>query len=490
MGSALSTFLTIAATYIVTDLIQNYVWANRKADGTAKARWPASPKKLPFFFNGYQDFRSKGCKALTAWSKSDGLQSLFSVQLVKKRIIVLNQGSLVRKAFVELDQCNSSRPAPPGDLVENVMTDMGKTVFSAPFELYWSRLRRGIHKNQQEQLVNLNSMIRHFVDGLCERIQKQVESGTATIEAGLLRQWTDRLALEGILFMVVGATQVDSDKLDTIISLHHEVESMQSDAWYDRYAAFVPLARTVATLVRGSKPIVRVRNKLLDLILGLRNEDFNTLEEIEPSKNDPNPEQLTPDQIALNLMHLTLHGYTFLSAALFALIQRVASLSDLQAQLLHHPELVRATVAETLRCHPPATLWSHTSRVDHEFENWRVDEGTQLVVNLDRIHFDPATYPDPHRFDPTRFLKQNNNNSILDDKTAPATDHLAFGAGRRACLGKAASQQIMAQTLAGLVSAFKMKGGNADTSVEKPGNVFAWTGRSVVIGTTVEFSRR
>lgn len=126
MGSALSTFLSIAATYIVTDLLQKYVWANRKEDGTAKAPWPASPKRLPFFFNGYQDFRDRGCKALTKWSRSEGMQRVFSVQLVKKRIIVLNQGSIVRKALVDMDQCNSSRPAPPGDLVENVMTDMGK----------------------------------------------------------------------------------------------------------------------------------------------------------------------------------------------------------------------------------------------------------------------------------------------------------------------------------------------------------------------------
>lgn len=289
---------------------------------------------------------------------------------------------------------------------------------------------------------------------------------------------------------MVGATHVDPEKLDTIISLHNQVETMQSRTWYDRYAAFVPLARTVGTLVRGTKPIVHVRNALLDLILALRQDDFHPLKAIVSSKHDPSPEQLTPDQIAVNLMHLTLHGYTFLSAALFAMVQRVASMPDLQAQLRDKSELIHATVAETLRCHPPASLWSHTSRVDHEIENWRVDEGTHLVVNLDRIHFDPVSYPDPHRFNPTRFLQQSSGSSVLDDTAAPAADHLAFGVGRRACLGKAASQQIMAQALVALVSGFDLKGGDADTSIEKPGNVFGWTGRNMVIGSTIEFSRR
>jgi len=60
--------------------------------------------------------------------------------------------------------------------------------------------------------------------------------------------------------------------------------------------------------------------------------------------------------------------------------------------------------------------------------------GSSVMVNIQGIHLDPKRWPQPLKFDPNRFLSNNNDSRSI---THPeAFSFLAFIAGPRNCLGQ------------------------------------------------------
>lgn len=505
LTSILYFFGSITITYILSNYVQGFLWGNKYQDGTYKKPWPASPSGLPFFGQGYEAFRRGYARVFTQWSRELG-SGVISVPLVQKRVIVLNTGSAVKQALVDRDQCNSSRSEKTNDTVEMVMSDQAKTVFTATFSLYWARLRRGIHKViGRDRVSQFDPVFEAQSRNLCESIKEE----EATLQVDELRELVDTVALEATLAMVVKQEgPLDQVTKQRIIEICRKTQDIQTSAWYFRYSPFVQFAKVVSVLMYGTNSITRLRNELLDIVLGLQGPKVKpgsiaaALERTEPSKNDPEPVQLTHAEIAVNLVHLTLHGYQMLSSALFTLIQRLASLPELQERMYKQltaaddKALVHAFVLESLRFNPPCRIYSHTSRVDHDLEidgtEYRVDDGTPLVVNLDNIHFDSTSYRDPHTFNPDRFLAASADISVLDKpvKGKYAKDHLAFGVGRRACQGSLASQRLMAAVVEALVRRYKLRGGDPDTQIDLHSGVWSWTGRTETKGVAVEFSAR
>ncbi|MFG3226062.1 cytochrome P450 [Kitasatospora sp. NPDC048194] len=88
----------------------------------------------------------------------------------------------------------------------------------------------------------------------------------------------------------------------------------------------------------------------------------------------------------------------------------------------------QALVSETLRLYPSAWLLPRHAVEDDVIAGHRIAAGTDVLVCPYLTHRDPELWPDPERFDPTRF--------------APGAEHgrrlgayLPFGLGARACLG-------------------------------------------------------
>jgi cytochrome P450 len=93
-----------------------------------------------------------------------------------------------------------------------------------------------------------------------------------------------------------------------------------------------------------------------------------------------------------------------------------------------------AVMKETMRLYPPAYIIGRRALKDvlvagaRPGETTRIRKNKVVFVNVLGIHRRPDVFPDPDRFDPTRFLGDR-------EKELPRCAYLPFGAGPRICIG-------------------------------------------------------
>jgi cytochrome P450 len=88
----------------------------------------------------------------------------------------------------------------------------------------------------------------------------------------------------------------------------------------------------------------------------------------------------------------------------------------------------RCVVAETLRHRPPGWLFTRITTKETTLAGHRLPRGTTVLYSPYLLHHDPASFPDPERFLPERWLPGR----------ATADPHgamLPFSAGNRKCIG-------------------------------------------------------
>lgn len=85
-------------------------------------------------------------------------------------------------------------------------------------------------------------------------------------------------------------------------------------------------------------------------------------------------------------------------------------------------------LAEILRLYPPVWISCRKALVDVRLGSHRLPAGTNLVFSSYLLHRDPGRYPDPHRFDPDRWLSLRPSSSDAS--------YIPFGVGSKGCIGE------------------------------------------------------
>ncbi|RDL40570.1 uncharacterized protein BP5553_00549 [Venustampulla echinocandica] len=102
---------------------------------------------------------------------------------------------------------------------------------------------------------------------------------------------------------------------------------------------------------------------------------------------------------------------------------------------------IRALVKEVLRWRPVAVLGGtpHATTGDDIYRGWYIPGGTAIMSNTWAMNLDEDYYPNPHLFNPARFLSESDPRyapELKGKKTHPAKNSLSsFGWGRRYCVG-------------------------------------------------------
>jgi len=93
----------------------------------------------------------------------------------------------------------------------------------------------------------------------------------------------------------------------------------------------------------------------------------------------------------------------------------------------------------------------HRTMKDTEFAGYFLPRGSVLFLNLHDAHHDPAVWGDPEVFRPERFLNKDETQIVKNEAL------VAFGAGKRQCLGELLARDSLFIFVTGLVRNFSFK---------------------------------
>lgn len=95
-------------------------------------------------------------------------------------------------------------------------------------------------------------------------------------------------------------------------------------------------------------------------------------------------------------------------------------------------QIKRKSSIESLRKYPAVMVLSRvcTKEYDIPDSNVTIEKGTAIMIPVYGLHRDEKYYPDPEKFDPSRFFDENKNG-----KTICEMPYFPFGEGPRNCIG-------------------------------------------------------
>jgi len=100
---------------------------------------------------------------------------------------------------------------------------------------------------------------------------------------------------------------------------------------------------------------------------------------------------------------------------------------------------IRAIIKETQRFRPVAAQgFPHATSKDDEYRGYIIPAGTTVFANHYSVHFDKKRHPNPHLFQPERWMDPKWNMSAAESaaqRDPERRDHFAYGVGRRICPG-------------------------------------------------------
>jgi cytochrome P450 len=120
-------------------------------------------------------------------------------------------------------------------------------------------------------------------------------------------------------------------------------------------------------------------------------------------------------------------GHETTAGALTFTLDLLGRHPDVQDKVAAEEHLVRPALLEGMRLYPPAYVTERKATEDAVVGQHRVHRGTMVLTSPWVTHRHPAFWPDADRFDPMRFV---------GDQDRPRYAYFPFGGGARACIGE------------------------------------------------------
>ncbi|KAH8410872.1 hypothetical protein KR222_005603, partial [Zaprionus bogoriensis] len=223
----------------------------------------------------------------------------------------------------------------------------------------------------------------------------------------------------------------------------------------------------VKTTVEYRKKNGIKRNDFLDQLIELRAENE---EEARKGNGIDLSKGLTIEQMAAQSFVFFTAGFETSSSTMSFCLYELALQPDIQQRLRDEIETVLKetpngeltydtigqmtyldqVLSETLRKHPIVAHLLRQANEDYKVPNTDhvIEKGTTVLIPVHSIHHDPEIYPDPERFDPTRFEPEAIN-------ARHPFAYLPFGDGPRNCIGERFGRMQAKIGLVSLLRRFK-----------------------------------
>jgi cytochrome P450 len=159
---------------------------------------------------------------------------------------------------------------------------------------------------------------------------------------------------------------------------------------------------------------------------------------------------------------LCLAGAPTLQASLAQEVRQVVGAGPIEPDQLPRLSQTKAFLMETMRLFPPAPLLARRTVRPETLGGHDLNAGATLFIPIYAIHRHEHLWPEPHRFDLSRFLNGR-------EKQIARTAYLPFGAGPRICIGASFAVMEMVVGLATLLQSvrFRMVEGYVASPVQR-----------------------
>jgi cytochrome P450 len=235
--------------------------------------------------------------------------------------------------------------------------------------------------------------------------------------------------------------------------------------WFERaFATLVPVDEVLPTARARAyaRALDRVDEVLYAQIAARRREGGSDLLGALVAARAGDGRALSDEEIRDEALTLALTGHETIGDALAWTLWLVASHDALDERVARDDELARMVVAEALRLFPPTWIVVRTAyRADLLPSGARVLPGSKLYLSQWVMHRSPVWFPEPERFDPSRFTEEAR-------RSRPRHAYFPFGAGPRTCIGEALAVGDLTAMLTAIVRRVRLAPVTTDV-VPRPG---------------------
>jgi cytochrome P450 len=391
---------------------------------------PCGPAFLSRLIEG-KAFRGNAAEVLAVNAREFG--DLVEIRIPGRRLLQCNHPELVQEMLV--------RDAPHHH--RNIVMQRSKLVLGEGL----LTSEEPLHMRQRR--LAQPAFHRHRIAAYGEVIAQFTQAMTAGWHPGSIRNVHEDMLL--LALRIVGKT---------LFNLDVENEVRQISAAVDSFMGFLPLAFLPFPDLILSLPVpamarIRCSRDSLDAFLygvirerranpGDRGDLLSML--LAAVDEEEHSGSMTDRQVRDECLTVLLAGHETTASGLTFALWLLAIHPDVQDQLAAECNRVLGgrtpaaedyaqlkfagqVFAEAMRLYPPVWVTARTAAEDYEYRGYRVRKGTVLMAPQYVIHRDARFYPDPMRFDPSRFTE--------DAKaTRPRLAYFPFGAGNRQCIGE------------------------------------------------------
>lgn len=407
--------------------------------------YPAGPSMLPRLLSG-QPFRENSAEFLLATARQFG--DLNHYRVLGRRIYQLNHPDLIADFFAK-DAPNHHRNL----VMQRARDVLGHGLLTSEEPLHMRQRRLAQPAFLRERIAAYAEVIGASTFTLTSRWT----TGTVTdLHPEMLE-----LALR-----IVGKCLFDLDTLDDVAAMSSAVDSFMSFL----PLSFLPFSRQIQRLPlpamrrleRGKAHLDRLiygmiaerradptdRGDLLSMLLNATDSEAEGAGAGSAGHGSPKPAavRMTDRQLHDECVTIILAGHETTANALSFALHLVAQHTEVQERLSAEAAEVlgdRAPTAadyaclpyatqvfaEAMRLFPPVWVTARTCATAYEIAGFRIPVGATLLAPQYAVQRDPRFFPEPHRFDPSRFSAESRSGR-------PRYSYFPFGGGSRQCIAE------------------------------------------------------
>ncbi|XP_064460513.1 cytochrome P450 18a1-like [Ornithodoros turicata] len=466
----ISTVFPTPATTVLAVFFCVLVTTRHWLTSRGKQPFPPGPTGVPLL--GFLPFLGKDFhRTLQRLAKSYG--PVYQIFLGSKRVVVLSDPSLVRKAFSQA--VFSGRPD-----TELTKLLQGYGIMNSDGAL-WREQRAFLHRVFREFLprpgragsIKLEDKMQVHIDEFLDNLGPY-EGPSSVIRRSIARAVSNIL---GSFLMSVTYSSRDS-KFEQLLSLFEEGFRLLTLAVP---VNFIPALRYVPFTNRAYKKVKNNRMQTADYFRNVADAhrdsyidgkvrdvvDAYLVQLKDKESRDGKTTYFSEEQLIQVLMDIFSAGLETVTSTLEWAVLFLVRHPEVQEKIreelrgvvdpgrnistndMAHLPYTEATILEVLRRANVIALGSaHSTLSDVELAGYHIPSDTHVISNLWAIHMDPNLWDDPEAFKPERFLQ--------DGRVHKPDYFMPFSVGRRMCLGDALTKSEMFLFLTNLVRSYSL----------------------------------